>query len=272
MPNVPLYQQIAGLLRSKIESGEWQPGDKLPGEGELAEEHEVSRNTIRDAVRWLKNLGLLDTQSGRGTFVVKRPEPFRITLTPNSETGFSGGEGAAYIAEVSAQGRRATTSRPKVEIHQADRAMAAALGVPIGELLVSRHQLRFIDEMPWSMQTSYYPLAFVQRGADKLLQNEDITPGTVAYLREKLGIVQASYTDRIKVRPPDENEIRFFDLPSNGTVQVYETNRTAYDVDKKPFRHTVSVFPADRNIFYIEVELPGIDISEQQPPHEGAAE
>lgn len=272
MANAPLYQTVAADLRSKIESGELEPGAQLPAESALMKQYDVSRNTIRDAIRWLKDYGLIKTQPGRGTFVAEKPEPFRITLTPDSETGFSGGEGEAWIAEVAAQGRTPSTEDPRVEMHTADPVKAKALQVELGEQLVGRHQKRFIDGTPWSMQTSFYPLRFVTEGATDLLRNEEIRPGTVFYLQQTLGIVQASYTDEIKVRSPNENEISFFDLPSNGSVQVYETNRTAYDTQGNPFRHTVSVFPADRNVFHIQVDLPEIAFSqEDQSPQPGAS-
>ncbi len=40
--------------------------------------------------------------------------------------------------------------------------------------VVSRHQQRFIDDMPWSLQTSYYPMTLVEQGATRLIQATDI--------------------------------------------------------------------------------------------------
>ena len=48
--------------------------------------------------------------------------------------------------------------------------------------MVSRHQQRFIDGTPWSLQTSYYPMTLVEQGATKLIQATDMTEGAVAYL------------------------------------------------------------------------------------------
>jgi GntR family transcriptional regulator len=251
----PLYQRIAEELRLKIETGELRPGELVPPESQLTLEYEASRNTIREAIRWLKDLGLVDTQPGRGTTVIERPKPFEITLTPDTETGFGGGEGAAYIAEVQAQNRIARATPPKVEIQKAAGRVASELGLAVDAQVISRHQQRYIDETPWSLQTSYYPLDFVSAGAGKLLSADDIEEGTVKYLEGALGIKQASYTDRITVRAPDTNEVAFFTLPANGSVPVFQTYRTARDTSLKPFRLTVSVFPADRNEFLLNVDL-----------------
>lgn len=255
MAKRPLYQKIAEELRLKIESGEIRPGDVVPPESKLTEEYRASRNTIREAIRWLKDLGLVDTQPGRGTTVIEKPKPFEITLTPDSETGFGGGEGAAYIAEVKAQNRVARATPPKVEIQKAEGRIATELGLAVDAQVLSRHQERYIDETPWSLQTSYYPFAFVQAGAERLLSTDDIHEGTVKYLEDALGIKQASYVDRITVRAPDANEIEFFGIPGNGSVPVFQTYRTARDAEQKPFRLTISAFPADRNEFLLNVSL-----------------
>ena len=62
----PMYRQIADDLREQIESGRIQPGQQLETELELRERYNVSRNTIRDAIKWLVNLGLAETRPGSG--------------------------------------------------------------------------------------------------------------------------------------------------------------------------------------------------------------
>jgi GntR family transcriptional regulator len=65
----PLYQQIKVLLLSSLQSGEWQPGDPIPSEMELAARYEVSQGTVRKAVDELATENLLIRQQGKGTFV-----------------------------------------------------------------------------------------------------------------------------------------------------------------------------------------------------------
>lgn len=65
----PLWAQLAAVLREKITSGELAPGDPLPSELTLQQEHGVSRGTVRHAVRVLRDEGLVVTFPGRGTFV-----------------------------------------------------------------------------------------------------------------------------------------------------------------------------------------------------------
>lgn len=65
----PKYQQLAELLRDQIESGHLAPGAPLPSEAELIAAHGVSHPTARSAFRVLRELGLVVTYHGRGSFV-----------------------------------------------------------------------------------------------------------------------------------------------------------------------------------------------------------
>jgi GntR family transcriptional regulator len=250
----PLYRQIADDLRNKIESGELLEGNQLATEAELKEQYNASRNTVRDAIKWLTILGLVETRPGQGTFVVEKPIPFVTTLTGDPT---SAGEETVYLAEVAAHGRVPTSSRPRVEIQQATRVVARALRLEEHAQVVSRHQQRFIDDMPWSLQTTFYPMSLVQRGATRLILPTNMTEGTVAYLARECDVKQAGYRDTIAVRPPDENEAWFFRLPADGRISIFEIHRIGFDREGNRIRLTITIYPADRNRFRVNVgEVP----------------
>ena len=58
----PMYRQIADDLQRRIESGELEQGAQIPTEIELREHYEASRNTVRDAIKWLMTRGLVETR------------------------------------------------------------------------------------------------------------------------------------------------------------------------------------------------------------------
>ena len=241
----PMYRQIAEDLRRQIEAGALAPGAQLPAEPELREKYHASRNTVRDAIKWLITRELAEARPGQGTFVVQKIVPFTITLTGDPETGESG----PYLRDVRAGHRTPDATSPRVEIQVADEDLAAELRLEAGTTVASRHQQYRIDGTPWSLQTSFYPMDLIQKGAVRLIEANDISEGTVEYLRESAGIKQAGYRDTLTVRPPDMNESAFFRLPDDGRVSVLEQRRTAYAEDGRPVRLTVSVYPADRNQF-----------------------
>jgi GntR family transcriptional regulator len=67
----PPYKQIADDLRRKITSGRYQPGDRLPSLPAMTSEYSSASETVRRALRQLRDEGLVATQSTRGTFVLQ---------------------------------------------------------------------------------------------------------------------------------------------------------------------------------------------------------
>lgn len=72
-PRDSLTAQVLRELASRIESGDLKPGDRLPAERELMEEFKVSRTVVREAIASLRSSGRIDTQQGRGAFVLSPP-------------------------------------------------------------------------------------------------------------------------------------------------------------------------------------------------------
>ncbi|MGL5003510.1 MAG: GntR family transcriptional regulator [Casimicrobium sp.] len=70
----PLYQQIKGLLVKQLETGEWQPGESIPSEMELAARFSVSQGTVRKAIDELAGENILIRRQGKGTFVATHTE------------------------------------------------------------------------------------------------------------------------------------------------------------------------------------------------------
>ena len=245
-----MYRRIADDLRSQIESGMLAPGAQLPTEGELMADYGTSRNTIREAIKMLVTPGLVETRAGQGTFVVEKPTPFVMTLTGEV---LDTGDDTVYLAEVAASGRKPTNSSPQVEIQLAAGAVARALHLEEGAQVVSRHQERFLDDTPWSLQTTFYPMSLVQRGATKLILPTNIDEGAMAYLARDCDLRQVGYRDTVSVRPPYENEARFFRLPVDGRISVFEIHRLGFDDADNRIRLSITVCPADRNRFRVEV-------------------
>ncbi len=248
----PIYWTIAQELREQIEGGDLGPGDQLPTELELRRTYNASRNTIRDAVKWLTTRGLVQTKPGQGTFVAQQFKPFVTTLSADRDTGLGGGEGYGAFAEVSERGLTPSASVPRVEVLIAPSYIAERLRIAEGTQVITRRQERFINKMPWSVQITAYPMELIQKGAVDLLMAQDIPGGAVAYLQRTLGLEEVGHRDRILVRAPGQDEARFFKLPDDGRVSVVSVIRTGYrdsDEGPIPFRATFTVFPADRNQF-----------------------
>jgi GntR family transcriptional regulator len=83
----PLYRQIKDRLTRSLQGGEWQPGDAIPSEMDLAARYKVSQGTVRKAVDEMATENLLVRRQGKGTFVATHAEErtqYRfLRLTPD---------------------------------------------------------------------------------------------------------------------------------------------------------------------------------------------
>lgn len=70
----PLYLQVRELLTRRLIDGDWQPGDMIPSEAQIAEELGVSAGTVRKAIDTLVRENLLRRRQGRGTFVATQDD------------------------------------------------------------------------------------------------------------------------------------------------------------------------------------------------------
>lgn len=75
--------EVLEQMKAQIISGDWAPGEKIPGENELAGMFEVSRVSVRDALKRLCGMGVLYTKRGEGTYVTQiLPKDYLDILLP----------------------------------------------------------------------------------------------------------------------------------------------------------------------------------------------
>lgn len=76
-----LYEQIVEQIEQSVQKGDLKPGDQLPAERELAEQFGVSRTAVREAVKALREKGLVEAYPGKGTFITNgSSNPMRQSL------------------------------------------------------------------------------------------------------------------------------------------------------------------------------------------------
>jgi GntR family transcriptional repressor for pyruvate dehydrogenase complex len=94
-----LYEQIVQQIEDSILGGDLKGGEQLPAERELAQQFGVSRTAVREAMKTLREKGLVEAYAGRGTFVTHgTARSMRQTLDRMMRTGPS--EGAVHLVEV----------------------------------------------------------------------------------------------------------------------------------------------------------------------------
>ncbi|MBK8024149.1 MAG: GntR family transcriptional regulator [Chloroflexi bacterium] len=140
---VPLYYQLQEHIRSLIEEGQLEDGVCLPSEAEIAERFNVSRATVREALRGLVERGLVEKRQGVGTFVTN-------TKIDEVLPGL-----VSFSTEMQARGFH-------VHSHVLDKArlvppvrVLQSLHLPSGSEVAMVRRLRFVNRKPFLISTSY---------------------------------------------------------------------------------------------------------------------
>jgi len=97
--NERLYEQIVSQIESRIVAGDLKVGDQLPSERELAEQFAVSRIVVREAVKALRQKGLVEILPGRGTFITNGTSG-AVRYSLNMLMKFGATNGASNLVEV----------------------------------------------------------------------------------------------------------------------------------------------------------------------------
>jgi GntR family transcriptional regulator len=238
------YARIASDLREKIARRDIKPGGQLPTELELRGTYQASRNTVLDAIKILKDEGLVETRPGQGWFAKVNIEPFVNSID---------WEDAAAIMAAVNQGRNPEATPPVVTQQDAPQELADRLEVATGTKMVVRRQEWLLDGLPWKTQVVWCPAAHSYQGAERLLVAEDIPEGVGSYLYRSLGLQPDGASFYFLPRKPSLNEARIFGFSDENDVPyVIELIRTEYvagDSGPRPLYVAAGVYPCDRNRF-----------------------
>lgn len=144
----PPYQQVANTLRAAILTKKFEPGDKLPSGPELSEQFGVARMTIQQAIRLLRDEGLVVSRQGSGVFVRERTAR-PVGLRPHLERAFAEPNVSVDFAGFSGETLHGAISEPLDKIR-------------VGRLRPERLRVRLLvpdTTRPWSLPARVEDLA-----------------------------------------------------------------------------------------------------------------
>jgi GntR family transcriptional regulator len=233
---VPLHHQVYLDLREALAAREWQTGDRLPAERELAARYGCSLITIRRALDELAREGRLERAPGRGTFVTEPP----IVRDIAARAGF-------------ADEMRARGLEPYATIVTAGRApappvVAAALDLAVGTPVHSLERIRGADGVPLLLEHAYLS---VERFPG-LLDEDYAVRSLYEVLASRYGLPVARTRETIAAVVPTAREARLLGLATRRPVLSLEG--TAYARDDDPLEYSRTVVSSERARYFIETE------------------
>lgn len=224
------YQQLADALGSEIRSGRIGVGERLPTEAELARQFEVSRHTVREALRLLRDQGLITSRQGQGSRV--RSAAPRLAYV----------EAATSVDDLLEFALATHLEQLKVEDVVADDALAEELGVEPGRRWTRITGLRVAnddDATPICWADLYVDAALWSGGELGVAEQIALFQKVAAELRHDVEVHQEIAAAAV----PGWCAGSFGVEPQSGALRVV---RTYVDRQGRPFLVSINLHPADR--------------------------
>jgi len=232
---IPLYIQTKQWIINQIENGHYEYGDQIPGEYNLSKQLNVSRGTIREAIRELIEEGHLYTIRGRGTFVKKSDKSSWAVNT------FLSVADSFDIANIDYTTRVIKICREIAEI-----SVAAQLNIEPKTEVIRLERLRYIKDEPVHLSTSFFSLSIAE-----LLLEEDLNNKSLYKEMENVLGIKVTRVDRkVMARLADPWETEYLQLPEVSAILVLDS--VAYNEFDKPVEYSTARFPTERSKFIIQ--------------------
>lgn len=233
---IPYYIQLVNILKEKIQSEVWKPGDQIPGEQDLCEMYGVSRTVVRQSLLELELEGLINRRKGKGTF---------ISLPKISEglvqklTGF--------YQDMVERGLNPVTRVLHQNVVPASEKVARFLGIQSGDQVIDILRLRFINDEPIQMVTTYIPFELCPALATVDLTNRSL----YEFLEKECGIFIAKGQRYLEAVLANETEAGLLGIERGAPLLMLDS--ISFSDSDRPVEYYHALHRGDRSRFEVEL-------------------
>ncbi|TJY02380.1 MULTISPECIES: GntR family transcriptional regulator [Lactobacillus] len=235
MPS-PKYLEIQNLLLQRIKNGDYQEGQLIPKEVDLAEQLNVSRPTVRHAIRNLVQGGYLERRKKRGTIVTQTKIKQQFTHVIES-----------YNTEIQNNGLVAKTQVLNFSTEKANDEVAEALTIKPNTEVYKLVRLRSADNKPVVFVITYLPIAQLPD-----LQKIDFTHHSLYSELAKAGLEITHVSRKIEVHPATEEEAQLLETDIKAPIFYFHT--IGFTKDHRALEYSIASYRGDLNYFMVEID------------------
>ena len=235
MPS-PKYLEIQNLLLQRIKNGDYQEGQLIPKEVDLAEQLNVSRPTVRHASRNLVQAGYLERRKKRGTIVTQTKIKQQFTHVIES-----------YNTEIQNNGLVAKTQVLNFSTEKASDEVAEALTIKPNTEVYKLVRLRSADNKPVVFVVTYLPIAQLPD-----LQKIDFTHHSLYSELAKAGLEITHVSRKIEVHPATEEEAQLLETDIKAPIFYFHT--IGFTKDHRALEYSIASYRGDLNYFMVEID------------------
>ena len=233
---IPLYYQFKQELKNRIQDGTFKVNDQIPTENEFCEALQISRPTVRQALKELIQEGLLTRRKPLGTFVSQ----------PKIDSYFFE-QLASFNDEMLMLGLTPSTTLLSNKIEFANTEVANALQLSKDERVLHLKRLRFANHDPMVIVETYLPCAMFP-----LLENEDFEANSLyTLLEQKYNCSIQSVNRTIEATLADDKTAKL--LQTNKNSAICQTTTISYNQNDVPMEYSIAKYRGDRSKFSLKL-------------------
>ncbi len=233
---IPYYIQLIEMLKEKINQDELKPGDQIPSEPELCEMYGISRTVVRQALKEMEYEGLIYRRKGKGTFVA---EPKISESLVQKLTGF--------YQDMVERGHTPVTKVLRQEMEPANAKVARHLGLETGAPVFALERLRFVEDVPIVLVTTYLPQELVSELVDYEFSDKSL----YGVLENELNLVLSHGRRWIEAVAANEREAELLQVDECDPLVMLES--VTHLEDGTPIEYFHAVHRGDRSRFEVEL-------------------
>ncbi|WP_197914466.1 GntR family transcriptional regulator [Rhodococcoides fascians] len=225
-PRVLKHQIVRGSLDAMLDG--MSAGDAFPSERDLADRYDVSRETLRQAIRELLVAGRIERR-GRATVVAEPKVVLPLAI-------------GSYTEAAREKGMSATRILVGWDTFRADDTLADLLGIDVGAEVVQLERVFTTGDVRVGLETTRIPAYRIPGLQDSF----DHRTSLYAELRTR-GITFGRVVDTIETVLPDAREAALLTVDTR--TPMFLLGRVSYDTDGIPIEHRRSLYRGDRMTF-----------------------
>ncbi len=234
--HIPYYIQLMELLKEQIAHKKWQPGEQIPGEQDLGDTYNISRTVVRQALRELELEGIITRRKGKGTFVA---EPKISEGLVHKLTGF--------YQDMVERGLKPVTRVLHQTVAPASEKVAGFLSVTPGTDVIDIQRLRYINDEPIQLVTTYIPYHIFPP-----LATVDLTQRSLyEFLESEGGIFLARGVRTIEAVLANETEAAWLGIERGAPLLMLDS--ISYGETNIPIEYYHALHRGDRSRFEVEL-------------------
>ena len=232
---IPIYIQIAESLLERIATGELTPNERLPSERQLSETLNVSRMTLRAALRELDDKGLLIRRPGDGTYI----------SLPKIER--QAGKLVPFTEGMRLRGYQTAAKIIALEQRMAKVSVASQLEIAVSAPIYDIQRLRFINQAPVMLEKFTVPVSRFPN-----LDMYDLETRSFYEIAEtEYGITVHQAQQSLEAVLATEFEAELLEVVPGAPLML--ERRHAFDPDNRPVEYGQDLYRGDRFRFITEI-------------------